>query len=178
MLSWAPNRVHTRNGISIGSAVLHTSRQKVPILYNEPPFPLKIAPSHRDLNLHHGSLGAPETITQTASRSVKPFFCRNLDRDRQTDRQTDHSTTPVTIGHLYVVLRCDLKRKWRRKFKVTMSSALSFTYPINAIDTSTDGRMNSTLSLQDSIIWYSKSKGQNVTIDKSQQTNAVLKLQR
>ena len=36
-------------------------------------------------------------------------FCRSHNRDRQTDRQTDHATPSVTIGRIYVVLRCSLK---------------------------------------------------------------------
>jgi len=44
--TWFPwtTQVHNPNGISIGSAVfLHSSPQSVPILYNGPPLPLKIA---------------------------------------------------------------------------------------------------------------------------------------
>jgi len=39
--------------------------------------PLKISPSHGgdlDSHLKHGSLGQPKSSTQTASRSVQPFF--------------------------------------------------------------------------------------------------------
>jgi len=47
-------------------------------------FPLKIAPSHGDLDPHLIliSLGPPESITQTASRSVQPFL--------HSSRQTVH----------------------------------------------------------------------------------------
>jgi len=52
--------------------------------------------------------GPLEFTTQTASRSVKPFFARltivaNRQTDRQTDGQTDHATpgTPfVAIGRI------------------------------------------------------------------------------
>jgi len=37
--------------------------------------------------LTHASLGPPESVRHTASRSVQPF-CKDRDRDRQTDRQT------------------------------------------------------------------------------------------
>jgi len=49
---------------------LHSSRQTMGRL--------KIAPSHRDLDLHliHGSLGKPESAIQTTCRSVQPFFAR------------------------------------------------------------------------------------------------------
>jgi len=71
--------------------LLHSSRQSVAILYNEPlRFPLKIAPFYGDLNPHliHGSLDAPESLTQTASRSVEPFLLGSVTilTDRQTDR--------------------------------------------------------------------------------------------
>jgi len=54
--TWFPGhtRVHVPNGILIGSAVcLHSSQQRVPILYNEPPLPLlKIALSHEGSGPH------------------------------------------------------------------------------------------------------------------------------
>jgi len=63
------------------------------------PFPLKIAPSHGDLNSHliRGSLGPPESWTQTATRSLQPFFLQGS-LVWQTDRPTDHTTRSVTIG--------------------------------------------------------------------------------
>jgi len=67
---------------------LQGSRQRVPILYNGPPFPLKIAPLRGvDLNPHliHGSLGPPKSTTQRTSRSLQPF-CRAHDCDRLTNR--------------------------------------------------------------------------------------------
>jgi len=93
---------------------LHKSRQTVPmILYNEPPLspPLKPAHLHWDLDqrLTHGSLGQPESTTQTASRSVHPYL-QTHDRDRQTDRQTGHATRFVTVGriNIRIVLRWGL----------------------------------------------------------------------
>jgi len=115
MLPWS-TRVHTLNGISIGSAVfLHSSRQKVPYtLQWDARFPLKISSSHGECGLHliHGSLGPPSPHTK---RQLGQFssFCRAHDRDRQTERQTDYTTPSVTIGHIYVyvyvVLRCGLQ---------------------------------------------------------------------
>jgi len=69
---------------------LHSSWQKVPILYNGPPLspsklPLRMVVSGP--HLIHGFFGPPESKTQTASRSVQPY-CRAHDRDRPTDRQT------------------------------------------------------------------------------------------
>jgi len=71
------------------------------------PFPLKIATSH----LMCGSFGPPKSTTQTASRSVKPFFTG-------LTIVTDHATPSVTIdciimaalhsrcGHYIFVLWC------------------------------------------------------------------------
>jgi len=58
------------------SRCLHSSQQKVPILYNGRPIPQN-CPSHGGSGPHliHGSLGPPESWTQTASRSLQPF-CR------------------------------------------------------------------------------------------------------
>jgi len=39
-----------------------------------------------DLYVMHGSFGAPESTTQTASLSVQPF-CRAHNYDREADRQ-------------------------------------------------------------------------------------------
>jgi len=66
-------------------------------LYNRPPFsPLKLPLPTGDLNPHliHGSLGLPESSTQTASPSVQPFL-QGL-RLWQTDRPS------VTISRIYV----------------------------------------------------------------------------
>jgi len=74
-----PTRVHIQKGIVIGSAVfLHSTRQRIPILYNGPPLlvPLKISVStegHLDPYLSYGSLGPPESKLQTACRLVPPF---------------------------------------------------------------------------------------------------------
>jgi len=61
--------------------------------------------------LIHDSLNQPESVTQTAFRSVQSFAGLTTVTDRQTDRPTDHATPSVTIGRIstYVVLRCGLK---------------------------------------------------------------------
>jgi len=83
---------------------LHISRQRVPILYNGPPFlsPLKIAPSFGDLHprLIHASLGPLVSTTQTTSRSVQPFLQGS--RSWQTEQPSAHATPSVTIGRIYV----------------------------------------------------------------------------
>jgi len=59
-------------------------------------------------HLAHGSLGSPESATQTASRSVQPF-CRahpcdqHTETHRQTDRQTTLRVTSVAIGRIYAI---------------------------------------------------------------------------
>jgi len=80
------------------------NRASIPILYNGPPLPVKIAPSHGAIltsYLIHDSLGPSEPITQMASRSVQPFLQDSL--LWQTDRQTDQATQSVTIGGIYVL---------------------------------------------------------------------------
>jgi len=68
-----PTRVLNPNGISIDSAIFvqltAECRRARPFMS----FPLKIVPSHGDVDfrLIHASLGSPESITQTASRSVQ-----------------------------------------------------------------------------------------------------------
>jgi len=67
---------------------------------------LKIAPSHWGCrpNLIHGSLGSPESKTQTATRSTQPFLQGSQLRhtDGPTDWQTDHATLPVATGRIYI----------------------------------------------------------------------------
>ena len=67
------NRVCNQNDISIGSAVLHCSRQSVLILYNRSPSKLSLLMGDGP-HLIHGSLSPLESIIQTASRSVQSFF--------------------------------------------------------------------------------------------------------
>jgi len=77
---------------------LHSSQQKVPILYNWLPISLKHCPFPWDLDPHlaHGSFGPPKSTTQTASRVVQPFL------QSSQSRQTDHATPSVTVGCIYV----------------------------------------------------------------------------
>ena len=76
------------NNISIGSPVLHTPLQRLPMLFNGrttpklPPFPWGIGP-----HLIHDSLGPSQSAYQTASRLVQPFSQGS--QTWQTDRPTD-----------------------------------------------------------------------------------------
>ena len=82
-----PIQGNNPNGISIGSAVFAQMSAECPYtLQWDAPFPLKIVHSYADLDRHliHGSLGLPESLTQTTSRSVLPFLQGSL--VSQTDR--------------------------------------------------------------------------------------------
>ena len=68
------------------------------MLYNRTPLPSKLPISHGGSGPHliHGSLGPPESWSQTASRSVQPFL------QGWCDRPTDHALRSVTVGGIYV----------------------------------------------------------------------------
>jgi len=71
--------------------------QSVLILYNGPPyFPSKLPLSLEESKPHltHGSTRPPESLTQTASRSVQPFYMVHY-CDRQTDRHTDRQQSVI-----------------------------------------------------------------------------------
>jgi len=97
-----PTRVHTPNGISIGSAILagfmaerpYTLQWTVPFSQNCP-FPWGSGPQSNTW-----FLGPTVSFTQTASWAVQPFLQGSL--LWQTDRQTDHPTRSVTIACIYV----------------------------------------------------------------------------
>ena len=68
---------HNPNSILLGSAVsAQITAECAYAVQWDAPFPLKFAPSHGGSGpyLIHGSLGPPESSTQTASRSVQPFL--------------------------------------------------------------------------------------------------------
>jgi len=64
-------------------------------------------------HLMYGSLVQPESTSVPSAVS-----CRAQERDRPTDRPSAHAAASVTIGRIYVVLRCGLK-----KTRFTFSSA-------------------------------------------------------
>jgi len=53
---------------------LHSSRQKIPILYNGPPFPLMPLRMGKCSRVIYASLGQTHSVSQTAFRSVEPFL--------------------------------------------------------------------------------------------------------
>jgi len=58
------------------------------------------------LYLIRGSVGPPEFLTQTATRSLQPAVFGGF--TTVTDRPTDHSTRSVTVGRIHV--RCTAMR--------------------------------------------------------------------
>jgi len=104
-----PTRVRNPNGISIGSAIFAKLTAECRRACQGMSFPIKIAPllgGDLDPHLTHGSMGQPESTTQTASRSVEPF-CRARYFDRQTDRMNDRPLYSVGDNRpQYVILRC------------------------------------------------------------------------
>ena len=101
-----PTQVLNTNGISIGSAVFAEFTTECPYtLQWDSHFPIKgsklsLPMGDLDPHLIRGSLGPPESTTQTASQSVQPFLQGWL--VWQTDRPIDHATRSVTIDHIYV----------------------------------------------------------------------------
>jgi len=73
-----PTRVHNPNDKSIGSAVLHSLRQKVLMLYNGRPYtpelPLQI--ENLDLSCNTWCFGPMRAHNETAPRSVQPRLHR------------------------------------------------------------------------------------------------------
>ena len=93
-----PTWVLNPNGISIGSAVFACTAHRwvSPYFTMCCPSPSKLPILMGDLDPHliHGSLGPPESSTQTASQSLQPFSQGSLlqwQTDRQTDPLTDHA---------------------------------------------------------------------------------------
>jgi len=105
--SLGPSKPKTQTASRSVQPFLHSSPQSVPILHNGTP----LSPSKLPLPMGiwtpsntYGSLGPPESKTQTASRSVQPFLQGSIVRqtDRQTARPTDHATRSVTVGYIYI----------------------------------------------------------------------------
>jgi len=101
-----PTRVHIANGISIASAVfLHSSPQRVPIVYNGLPLPLKIAHSHGGFGPH--LIRGPTRVHNPNDISIgsEVFAGLTTVTDRPTDRHMqslDHAPPSVTVCRIYV----------------------------------------------------------------------------
>jgi len=109
-----PIKVHNPKGISTDSAVFAQTTAECPnTLQWDTPSPLKIAPSHGGSGPHliHGSLGPPESSTQTASQLLQAFSQGSL--VWQTDRPTDRPRYSVgkNSASMYVVRAMRSKNK-------------------------------------------------------------------
>jgi len=103
--AWFPRRIraYNPNGISTGSAVFAQMTAKYTFtLQWDAPFPPQTYPFHGGSGPHltDGSLGPPESSTQTASRSVQPFLQGSL--VWQTDRPTDRPRYSVGNNRLHL----------------------------------------------------------------------------
>ena len=118
MAPWAHLTQHPKSwSVQPSQPCLHGSRHAGQSLHFTMgrPFCLKTDPSDAVLScLYTMQLTSALThlimvpkVHPTTSRSVQPFL--QGPRSWQTDRQTDHDTSSVTIGRIYVVLRCGLK---------------------------------------------------------------------
>ena len=102
-----PTQLSIPNCILIGTAVLHSSRQGVPILHKwsaiSPPQNCQFALGISTPILH---MVPWAHLSFCPKQHLKRFshFCRAHDRDRPTD----HTTASVTICHIYIVLECSL----------------------------------------------------------------------
>jgi len=102
--SFSPSEPTTQTALSV-QPFLHRWLQSVPILYNGTPLPpskLPLPMGGSGHHLIHGSLGPPESSTQTASRSVQPFLQGLLVWDRATNRPC------YSVGNNRPHRRCDL----------------------------------------------------------------------
>ena len=105
------SRVQTQTASRSVWPFLHSSPQRVPIIYNGPPFPLKIenCPSHEEYapHLRCDSLSPAKSSTQTLSRSVQPIFAGlTTVTDTLTDRQAFSNTLRIRT----YLLRCGMKK--------------------------------------------------------------------
>jgi len=94
---------HNPNGILTDSVVFAQMTAKCRCtLQRDAPYPQNCLFPWGIWNPHliHGSLGPPESSTQTVSRLVQSFLQASL--LWQTDRQTDHATPSVTTGCINV----------------------------------------------------------------------------
>ena len=82
-----PTGVHSPNGISIGSAVLHSSGLKVPSLQRAAPFPLKIALAHEGCFLGPTPLSIPNGIVVTKTDNKRRRLDIAVSEDRRAEEQ-------------------------------------------------------------------------------------------
>jgi len=100
-----PTQVHIPKASKSVQPFLHSWWQRVRILYNRSPFPLKIAPSHGGYGhpCHTRSLG-PNWVTILNGISIGSAIFQGS-WSWQTNWQTDHATPSVAVGHTLLVLQ-------------------------------------------------------------------------
>ena len=105
-----PTRIYNSNGISIGLAVLHSSPQRVPILYNGPQSPPQNCPFPREIWTPSNTwlLESTRVLNPNGISIASAVFAGLTSvTDKQTDRQPTISRS-VTIGRIYTyVVYCD-----------------------------------------------------------------------
>jgi len=124
--SWflVPVRAHNPNGIMLGSAVFALVTAECPCTLQWTAHPPQNCPfpwMDLDPNLIRGSLGPPESSTQTASRSVQPFlqgWGLTSVTDRPSDTPTDRPSYSVGnnrphLLNLLSLLRATRSNSWK-----------------------------------------------------------------
>jgi len=108
-------------------------RQSLNLLYNGRPSPSKFSLPMGDLGLTSNAwfLGRPESTPHAVSRSVQPFLQGS--RSWQADRP--RYTPSVTIGRIYAVPRCGLKRKkYEKNLKHRYGSEDTLWVKVHGVD--------------------------------------------
>jgi len=104
-----PTRIYKPSCTSGGSAVCLQLTINSPYFIKGWDMPLQNFPfpgGDWGPNLIHGSLGPPESTTQTASQSVQPF-CRAHGCVQQTHTETDHATS-IARGCIFARRPCNV----------------------------------------------------------------------
>jgi len=83
-----PTRVHNTNGISIGSAVLHSSRQSVATLYNGPTLPLQKLPTPMGLPANTRFIWPTLASDETRSSAGREFQTTAMETPKSLDSRT------------------------------------------------------------------------------------------
>jgi len=102
-LSFGLSKPTTQTASQSIQPFLHSSLQNISILYNGPPFPLKIASFRAGSGLPSNIwfLEPTRAVNQMASQLIQ-LFLQGSQLHRSTERPTDRATRSVTVGHTYV----------------------------------------------------------------------------
>jgi len=123
---WTHPTQHPKLYLDLYSLVLHTWQQSVPTLYIGPTFPLKIVPSCVDVD-------PVKYVFPRVHPSPQPnwnlnWFSRFSWLMVVADRLTGHATLTVTIGFIYVVMRCGLTRLPLQGITVSLLPQFQFSH--------------------------------------------------